>query len=553
MAVPVVAIAQRLGDDREEALLPAQADEEPSQQILPRPSPLPELPDVTVDPLHAGSGVRVDRFDVSGSTAFDAATLANTLSPWTGRAIRSEELLAARDAINALYREEGYATSGALIPDQQVVHGVVRIHIVEGSLTEVSVSGARHFRPIYFEHRLRLAGRAPLRVQNLERALRILQRNEWVRRVDARLEPGERIGESRLVLVIEETARWKARATVANDHSPSVGSFGVTTHGELSNLLGLGDVWSGHSEWTEGVRDIEARFEMSITPWDTRLGLRFRDTKTEVIEKPFDRLDIEASSRTWSVSLAQPLYRRLKDEVWLEVVGERRSTESRVLGLRFCFELTGPDCDTPVVSVLRLAVDWTRRTRSDVIALRSQVSIGLDVLGATTVGDPDIPDGSFVAWLAQAQWVHVLPERLLASHLVLRGDAQLTDSPMLAIEKLAMGGRLSVRGYRENQLVRDNGFSLSGELRVPVWRDSLRRHVVELVPFMDFAQGWNNGPATLRRELWSVGIGLRWLPRDGILGEFYWGEALEKVDNPNHDLQDDGIHLRISIDAATFL
>ena len=116
-----------------------------------------------------------------------------------------------------------------------------------------------------------------------------------------------------------------------------------------------------------------------------------------------------------------------------------------------------------------------------------------------------------------------------------------------------MGGRASVRGYRENQLVRDSGFVISGELRVPVWRDPLRRPVLEVVPFMDFAQGWNQGGTSARDELWGLGAGLRWMPRDGMLAEFYWGVKLEHMRDPNHVLQDDGVHLRISFDAPTIL
>ena len=72
--------------------------------------------------------------------------------------------------------------------------------------------------------------------------------------------------------------------------------------------------------------------------------------------------------------------------------------------------------------------------------------------------------------------------------------AQISADPLLSIERFAIGGRDTVRGYRENQLVRDSGVVASAELRIPLWRDSLRRPLLELVPFMDYGTGWNDGP-----------------------------------------------------------
>lgn len=101
------------------------------------------------------------------------------------------------------------------------------------------------------------------------------------------------------------------------------------------------------------------------------------------------------------------------------------------------------------------------------LAARSTLSFGLDALGATTHGG-DAPDGRFFAWLAQLQWGHRLPERYRGSELIARLDAQLTGDRLLSLEKFGMGGLRTVRGYQENQLVRDNGIAGSVELRVPV-------------------------------------------------------------------------------------
>jgi hypothetical protein len=102
-----------------------------------------------------------------------------------------------------------------------------------------------------------------------------------------------------------------------------------------------------------------------------------------------------------------------------------------------------------------------------VIAARSTFSLGVDALGATVNGGP-VPDGQYLAWLGQFQWVRRFDDR--GDQFVFRTDLQLAEDPLLPLEQFAVGGASTVRGYRENQLVRDNGFVTSAELRIPTFR-----------------------------------------------------------------------------------
>jgi hemolysin activation/secretion protein len=65
----------------------------------------------------------VERFNVVGSTVFSPEELDAVLAPFTNRSITFTELFQARSAINQLYIEQGYITSGALIPPQTIRGG----------------------------------------------------------------------------------------------------------------------------------------------------------------------------------------------------------------------------------------------------------------------------------------------------------------------------------------------------------------------------------------------------------------------------------------------
>src|SRR5262249_16258425 len=139
-----------------------------------------------------------------------------------------------------------------------------------------------------------------------------------------------------------------------------------------------------------------------------------------------------------------------------------------------------------------------------------------------------------------------------------RLDVQLTTDPMLPLEQIAIGGRFSVRGYRENQLVRDNGLLASLESRIPLVRNTPWAEYVQVVPSGDSGRGWNHkrsSPALALdpTNLYSVGLGLRWgatwrvrIPLHAQ-AEVFWGCKLKNVQTGGGNLQDKGLHLQFVV------
>jgi hemolysin activation/secretion protein len=179
-----------------------------------------------------------------------------------------------------------------------------------------------------------------------------------------------------------------------------------------------------------------------------------------------------------------------------------------------------------------------------VVAARSQLSWGLQALGATVNGG-SLPDGQFLAWLGQFQWARRLPWFGIES--LLRVDVQLSTDPLLPLEQFAVGGPMSVRGYRENQFVRDAGADASLELRFPLLRDRTGRPIVQLAPFVDYGSGRHLEPKS--ETLWGAGVALRWAITRRAGFELTWAQALRPVPEPSdHDLQDISVYLLFTWD-----
>ena len=533
------------GDQPLDPPSPPVSEESPPELTLP---PLPEPAKDERDRLGAGLRLRVQRFEIVGSTVYDEDELRVLVAPFTGRMIGSEELIEARDAVTRHYIADGYVTSGAVLPDQMPVDGTVRLEIVEGRLAEVEIEGTRRIRDTYFRSRLVRAGRAPLRIENLENQIRLLQQNERIERIAAELVPADVQGESKLILRVTEGRMYDLAIAGLNDRSPAVGSGGGRIDATISNLIGFDDNLTVWGQFTSGLRDVYVGYEAAVTPWDDRLRFSYRYTNSEVVEEPFDVLSITNETSTLSLALRHPIYRSDKTEIWAGLMFERRTSESEILGFPICFEISSFACEEVVVSVIRMGAEWTRRTPRNVLAARGMLSVGFDGLGSTVVSGDD-PDSKYVAFLLQTQWLHVMSERFRSTHVVARAEGQVANDRLLAIEQFGVGGVRTVRGYRQNQLVRDNGAMLSLEARIPVWRDEFKRHRLEIIPFIDFGHVWNDGvelPGTIN-TIASVGLGARLTPTPGISMEIFWGHRLKIVPNPEQALQDYGVNLRVSL------
>jgi hemolysin activation/secretion protein len=117
----------------------------------------------------------------------------------------------------------------------------LRVDLIEGRVAEIRILGARYYRSSLIRKRLARGISDPLNVDSIEAALRILDQDPRIGRVQARLVPGDRRAEARLEVVIDETMPVSIEAQFDNYESPTVGSYGGQLRVAHSNLFGQGD------------------------------------------------------------------------------------------------------------------------------------------------------------------------------------------------------------------------------------------------------------------------------------------------------------------------
>jgi len=503
----------------------------PLDDLLPPQTPDPDAPPSNLSDIPGTIEVRGYR--VVGSTVFDAETFDALLADLTGPEIRFSQLLEARTRITDLYIEEQYITSGAFLPPQTIEDGIVEIQAIEGSLEDIVITGTDRLRPHYIRSRIERASDAPLNVDDLLGALQMLQLDPLIETLSAELSAGLRPGSNLLEVEIVEADSFSTRLRFDNGRSPTVGVLRGRASVREGNLFGIGDAIDLSYSLTEGSDEYAASYTVPLNDSNATLSASARFTTSEIIEEPFDSIDIEAESRDFELTFRQPIVRSPRQEIALGLTFSRRESDTTLLGVGFPLSNGASDDGETRISAFRFFQEWTQRGSRSVFAARSQFNWGIPILESTLNNQK--PDSRFFAWRTQAQYLQLLGNTDVS--LLLRGDFQLATTSLVPLEQFGLGGNRSVRGYSQDLLLSDNGVFGSAELRIPLLSSADGSTSLELHPFFDFGTVWSNdGDDPEPSGLASIGVGLSFELDDVLSAKIDWGIPLTEVDTRDRDI-----------------
>lgn len=531
--------------------------EQPLQPKVPPAEILPPVESTPEELKEKGPVLRVfvTKIQVVGSTVLSQEELRQITAAYEHRDVTTDDLEDVRKMVTMAYVTKGYPNSGAILPDQDLIGGLVTLQVIEGRLSEIRIQGTRWFRPSYLRNRIELGTGPPLNTNMLRQRLQLILQDERLQQLRTELKPGTVLGEAILDVKVVEANPIKAFMEYNNYVSPGVGENqlrGTMVHRNLTDngdVLSLGFGSSAQaSPFAVGVfPSIDAMYLIPLNKYDTTFSASYRYVNYKVVQDPFKSLDIKSETKIWSISLRQPVYRTLHDDIALTIVGEYEQNANTLSGLPFD-SVAGMKNGFGNVAALRLIQEWTHRTTASVFAVRSRFSAGISVLGATVNSTPDTPDGQFFSWLGQFQWLKQFESTRIELLNLL--NVQIANDRLFPLEQMSVGGRYSVRGYRENSLLRDNGIVYQVETRFPLWSASTGFPSVQFCPFADVGHSWSaKGSIGDVHTLASFGVGLRFNLSPLTNLNLYWGRRLvtNNVSNPHDSLQDEGVHLQFAL------
>lgn len=482
--------------------------------------------------ISAVSGIRLSSVLLEGSRIIPDNVRDILVSPYLNKPVTFVELELIRNSLTLWLVDNGFINSGVVIPDQEVNQGIVRMQVIDGSVTSIDVTGTSSFSEDYFRSRLKIASASPFNLSNLRDMLQLLNQDPQVKSIKADLAAGARPGESRLSVKVSEGRPWSVYLSSTNDTPPATGSYRGEIGLSYRNAIGYGDLFSARFSGAEGGYDLSTSALIPVTPHDTTLEAFYHLSEYRVIDPLFKKLDIRSESETIGGKISHPFVKNIWREVRPFLICEHKQGMNYLLGQGFSFSQNEVDGFSEL-NAGRLGIEWLERSASSLILATATASFSADSAEFLSFN-------SRVIWMQRTGWRD--------TRFVLRGDAQMADNSLPHMEKFALGGMNSVRGFRKNVLLSDNAAGGSLEYFFPLLSDAAGGELLTLSAFFDYGRGWDCSESNLSRsdqQVAGTGVGLKfsWM---GATADISFAFPVLKPDNhQSEELQDRGFHFLV--------
>jgi hemolysin activation/secretion protein len=465
--------------------------------------PILSRPEVKVDskPLFNLRGI-----SLTGANAIPHNQLTTVYQPYLGKKVSQADLAAIAAAISDAYRAAGFHLSRAIVPPQDISDGLVRVTVIEGSITEVALKGdgAEQFgvRPMLDS----VLAERPSRLATLERQLLLVNGRAGVRIDDTALEEiGDATGHFRLVVYLKT---WHIYTSFGLDNlgSSAIGPWQTYATGAFNSYLLPGDTLAlnlstiandprelafGRLSYdtpvgTDGARIGASALYSEVRPGDFRR--LFNDvTTTEAFEIRGSIVPLQSQRSTLTLTAAADFSNVSEHDVFGPIYNDHIRTVSLTSDYRLKDNVGGNNY---------LTLSWRQ---------------GLPIFGATQWGDPlSSHYGASANFSVMDIWYTRYQTLSDAWSVKIAGAGQIASGPLFTSQQFYLGGAAFGRGYGSAEISGDNGMAGTFELRFDRQLNFRYLTGYQIYGFVDAGVAWNDGfNYTDGLALTSTGAGVR--------------------------------------------
>ncbi len=453
----------------------------------------------------------VNEYRVTGSTKLTELEKGETVYPFLGPGRTAEDIEAARQALEKIYKVKGYETVRVEAPVPSPRGGVVHLRVVEIPVGRVRVEGAKYSLPSQIVKHL--PSLAPGEVPNfatIERELLAL--NQWPdRRVSPSLKPGRLPDTVDFDLQVEDKFPLHASLELNNRYSTG------TTQLRLNGSFTYNNLWQrGHS--IEGSFQISPEDLTEVKVFSGSYTARFPQWPNFSLVLQGTKQDSDVSTLGGAATVGRGSIIGLRGIYQLP--SARGFYHSLSAGLDYKdftqdLEILGIPFSYPLVYypfTAGYSAGWVHGKESS-----TELNLGVTFSIRETADELEFDNnrfnarGSFIYLRGDLAHTQELPG---GAQLYGKVQGQASSQPLVNSEQFAGGGLGTVRGYREAEALGDDGFFGTVELRSPSLLGWTKARETEwrIHGFFD------GGVVTLhdplpeqqwRFELASMGVGMR--------------------------------------------
>ncbi len=409
----------------------------------------------------------IDRVIVDGVTLFDASKAKAWIAPFEGKCLGLQDFNRIMEAITTAYVDEGYITSRAYLPEQDLSDGSLEIAVVEGYIEDIQFNGEedRSWQAVVYP---KLEGEVA-NIREIEQGLDNIREMESFK-ADMELEAGSETGQSILNISATSEQPWKITYSANNYSQEPMGEYSSTIGFSYDHLLGLNDQWnlsftksmSPHPlNWGYdgfGTRAINFDLTIPYGKWENTFALSWSDYYQETPGQ-FDPIPVDGWSRSQSLSFKRLMHRDQTSKTHLTFSLERSEAENYILD-------TLIESSSRILTVGKIELSHERPLWKGELKSSFALEKGLKWFGAENYDEmPEAqPNAQFTRYLFSADYERdwQFDNGKLGYNATF--SAQHSGDRLYGSQQLSIGGVSTVRGVWSSLAAGNSGFTLRQEL-----------------------------------------------------------------------------------------
>ena len=427
------------------------------------------------------------------SAVLTDAELDAIIKPYEGKQVQLNDIYAIVDKINALYNDKGYVTCRAFLPPQTITDGTVKLLLVEGRTGSTIVNNNKYTKTKYITNRMHLAKGEIANIKQLNKDLLLFNATNSTQ-LRIMMKAGTEPGTTDYEITAYEPMRDTWTIFEDNAGSDTSGEYRTGLFFNTKSLSGHCDALSLGTVISEGTKAANVMYSRSLGRSGTKMNLVYSTNAVEVVKGEYEDM-IKGHANSYAIGFTQPIVvnETTRTELSLDYNRQNSKTDFMPAGTRF-------NIVDDSVQDFSLGFAITNYGASHVFYQKHSYVRGY------SESTPDMSaqnSQNFGFYKFNAMYQKLYKAGQMWS---LRADAQWSGSEgMVSSRQFYMGGMYSVRGYKENYLGGDGGFTFSAEYAVPVINKN-----TSAFTFFDYGHVYGNGQSDDQHNvLSSVGLGIR--------------------------------------------
>ena len=469
---------------------------------------------------------------VDGNTVLDNGLIEKTLYLFLGKNKSVDDVEKARQTLEATYKDKGYPTVLVEIPEQDVLEGLVRLNVVEGSIERLKVTGSRYFYLGKITEKVPAlaAGKVPY-MPAVQEQISALGKESPDRQVTPVFRAGSTPGKTEIELKVKDElplhggVEINGRNSEYTSRSRVIGSLRYDNLWQSFHSASLQyqvspenpdevDVWSGTYVLPTGWRDSRlALYGIGISS-NTELGTTVGG------------LSVVGAGSIYGARLMLPLSTFENYSHSVSLGFDYKNFDQGI-------QNKGQDSQNTPISYANFQAGYDGNWRYDesVTSLSSALHFSVRGLGNDAQEFANKRVGAKADYLFLTSELKRLQQLPWDLRLAARLGGQISSSPLISNEQFSAGGAQSVSGYNQTQQLGDEGVNVSFELQspvIPTWdfAQNFRFHTFIDYAYLHIQKPLAPNPASY--ELAGAGVGLRFDLFKHFVTDLDWALPLYK-------------------------